>query len=1012
MDVGGVDLRPWHSALDPLPPHKVRTAKRGKTTASEDEAWMKLLEQNLEIGRVEYEKHAQESEKSGTQTSEKKWMKTILRSGTSSDRSAAMMVCVQEAPFENLRTLRAIVGLASKKGRREAITAATTLKDLFIYNLLPDRKLVFFRDQDYQNPAATPRHFMYWYFENELKKCYAEFISSLEVGTKDSITHHKNQVLHFLYELLLHKPEQEQTLLSLLVNKLGDPEKKISSKIVYLLGQLVQKHPNMQPIVISEIDVFLHRPNLSSRAQYCAIIFLNQLVLDGRHPEVALKLIGIYFSLFKTCVELGEVQSKMLSALLSGVSRALPFARCDTAQFREHVETLFRIVTKTTLNKAIQALMLLLQLFTYAGPPPHVLARQKLTIEEQQEREKDREETLRMESRFYRALYNVLLSPDLFMSSKQALFLNVLYKAMKTDRLFPRLVAFTKRILQVCLYQKPPFISGALFMLAQIANVKPQLKTWLRHFAKHQEENTLMSGGKVASDEAVVSNKKNAETNGVDSEAKKSEDPAEEEEEEAEKDEKDEKEKKPTETSTAEQPVKDPKKAWNNIYDPLKREPEFSNSNKSCAWELRALSQHYHPAVARFAQALMTGNLETELSYQGDPLQDFTLGAFLERFSFRNPKQKVSDGSGSLMQPRMAPRWTSEVPVNDPKFVRQNENKVRAEELFFYNYFKTKAAAEAEEHKKLSADGKQSKRDQDQDDEAFDAMEHEIEGGESLDRKFSDLLKSREEKEPGTYSYDDLDLSDLEEGGDAAEGRYDDEEDDDFYEQHLMRELEEEAEAGAFDDDLDSAEFGRGSEDFKDDGGEAGDFADAEEFAHLLEESGRDYDAPTKQMKWELKTGKTAGGSSAGSATKKRPQREREGEREREEEEDDGSSELDELDAIGFDEIDMPADAHSRYSKKHKGGVKRKRTDAPTSGARGGSNSKKHQGAATKKPRRESSSSGGGGGESGGGGGGEMITFGRRGRGGRGRGGRSGGRGGGGRGGGGGGRGRGRGARK
>ena len=38
------------------------------------------------------------------------------------------------------------------------------------------------------------------------------------------------------------------------------------------------------------------------------------------------------------------------------------------------------------------------------------------------------------------------------------------------------------------------------------------------------------------------------------------------------------------------------------------------------------------------------------MEYDGDPLQDFTLLRFLDRFVCKNPKQRVSDRGGSLMQ--------------------------------------------------------------------------------------------------------------------------------------------------------------------------------------------------------------------------------------------------------------------------------------------------------------------------------------------------------------------------
>lgn len=38
------------------------------------------------------------------------------------------------------------------------------------------------------------------------------------------------------------------------------------------------------------------------------------------------------------------------------------------------------------------------------------------------------------------------------------------------------------------------------------------------------------------------------------------------------------------------------------------------------------------------------------IHYSGDPLEDFTLMRFLDRFVYKNPKQKINDHGGSLMQ--------------------------------------------------------------------------------------------------------------------------------------------------------------------------------------------------------------------------------------------------------------------------------------------------------------------------------------------------------------------------
>jgi ribosome biogenesis protein MAK21 len=54
--------------------------------------------------------------------------------------------------------------------------------------------------------------------------------------------------------------------------------------------------------------------------------------------------------------------------------------------------------------------------------------------------------------RFYNAFYRKLMSPDLPTSSKPALFLNLTYKVMKNDPAPNRVIAFAKRLLQLCTY--------------------------------------------------------------------------------------------------------------------------------------------------------------------------------------------------------------------------------------------------------------------------------------------------------------------------------------------------------------------------------------------------------------------------------------------------------------------------------------------------------------------------------------------------------------------------------
>ena len=72
------------------------------------------------------------------------------------------------------------------------------------------------------------------------------------------------------------------------------------------------------------------------------------------------------------------------------------------------------------------------------------------------------------------------------------------------------------------------------------------------------------------------------------------------------------------------------------VYDPFKRSAGFSGAEYSIYYELVLLSRNFHPTVQLFVENIIRG---TNIRYFGDPLKDFSLTQFLDRFSFKNPKK-------------------------------------------------------------------------------------------------------------------------------------------------------------------------------------------------------------------------------------------------------------------------------------------------------------------------------------------------------------------------------------
>lgn len=210
----------------------------------------------------------------------------------------------------------------------------------------------------------TQAHLISWAYEDWLKDTYFKMIQLLEVWCSDEIEYSRMRAVDFVYALLKDKPEQESNLLTLLVNKLGDRDRKISSRASYLLLQLQNSHPGMKPIIVRTIEQeILLRPSADHRARYYAINTLNQTILSNKEPAVAESLLRIYFGLFATILKTGklgmpiedepnnahksgkgssgkkgkqakaaappvpeaEAADKLVSALLTGVNRAAPF---------------------------------------------------------------------------------------------------------------------------------------------------------------------------------------------------------------------------------------------------------------------------------------------------------------------------------------------------------------------------------------------------------------------------------------------------------------------------------------------------------------------------------------------------------------------------------------------------------------------------------------------------------------------------------------------------------------
>ena len=758
----------WHAmSLPPLPAAPQEVSALPHDLADRVHEYAKSL---LENDNKQYAAH------NTSASSAHQFYSTIMSTGTLSDKISALTLSIQESPVHNMKALESLVGLARKRSRGQAVEVLGALKDLFgPGNLLPsDRKLRTFASQpalsalfdptDFHWTSRDPlpkqlkeSHLILWAYEHWLKSTFFEIIKIIETWCNDEVIFARGKAVDYVCQLLKEKPEQEANLLRLLVNKLGDSDKKIASKASFNILQLENTHPLMKPIIISAIESdLIFRPGQSLHARYYATITLNQTVLSAKEESVARKLLDIYFSLFIKLLEKvdpakvaatgvnsitinkkGEVQGgggpagkkaqkklsekekattvdedlreKMLSAVLTGVNRAIPFTNTNDESFEKHLNTLFKVTHSSNFNTSIQALMLIQQLNgSHQGSV----------------------------DRFYRTLYESLLDPRLLTSSKQALYLNLLFRALKSDLNAKRIQAFAKRLLQVVAMHQPSFTCGTLYLLRELEGVFPALSIFID---QHTE----------ASDEEEEDFRDVPETQDL--------------------------------PRSSPLPFPQHTKA---AYDGRKRDPSHANASESSLWELTPFLTHYHPSVSLFATRLLT---HAPMPPKPD-LSLNTLIHFLDRFVYRNPKGTSTAKGASVMQggdpsallvSRYSEKDKSRAPVNSEAFWKMESEKISADEVFFHKYFSTlgrgkEKTRKKKEEKRKGEEASESEGDEEEIWKALVDSRPEVEGG----------------SDGGIFSDDDTDLEDLEDDdedlGEVGQGLSDQDEREDVGDRSLL----------------------------------------------------------------------------------------------------------------------------------------------------------------------------------------------------------------------------------
>ncbi|KAG1830216.1 ribosome biogenesis protein [Suillus variegatus] len=255
----------------------------------------------------------------------------------------------------------------------------------------------------------------------------------------------------------------------------------------------------------------------NDHARYYATITLNQIVFVPGDKDVAVQVIDVYFQMFKDLlgesrssgkkknieehdgeiigkkkkrkttkevvgdggfVEVEDAFSKSISAILTGVNRALPYAKLgpSDASLNKHIDTLFLITHTSTFNTSLQALLLIQQISSSLShlPESSSSALSKSIVD-----------------RYYRTLYQSLHDGRLASSSKQTMYLNLLFKSLKADDNLERVKSFVRRFVQVLASGSAggtEFIVGGLYLLGELFSTVSGLRDFSRGSHSTSEE--------------------------------------------------------------------------------------------------------------------------------------------------------------------------------------------------------------------------------------------------------------------------------------------------------------------------------------------------------------------------------------------------------------------------------------------------------------------------------------------------------------------------------------------
>jgi hypothetical protein len=188
------------------------------------------------------------------------------------------MLYIKENPKQTLKYLEMLFRLLNNKNRRKNESVIIALKELFLEYILQGKKYISFiktfGNNDIKNIKISDDKLIESYYEDRIHNLYLKLISLLEENIiNEPLPKLKKKSMDYLFEMIVKEPECEETILSDLINKLGDPLSEISNYAIQLLKDLQGKHMKMSLVIFNNVKTFFTSTK-NNNAKYNALVYL------------------------------------------------------------------------------------------------------------------------------------------------------------------------------------------------------------------------------------------------------------------------------------------------------------------------------------------------------------------------------------------------------------------------------------------------------------------------------------------------------------------------------------------------------------------------------------------------------------------------------------------------------------------------------------------------------------------------------------------------------------------